>query len=389
MKQKLTICITIVFLSLLIAGCESEEIEEINEIGEIVNIENSSVEREVTIDYTSVLSDIFNDRTRGLSEGIYFYNDKMYIDYKDSFVRLVFYKKGEEIILADTIPLPSSWDKRTVGTNKYLLLGDQTQQVIWVYDLDTGSVEKVLTGAEQKIICWDIYDGKLYYCIQDQESEENRDTEIKIYVRDLESKQEKLILCGEKLERIDRISVNSNDQIGIIYTLIDSEIDHLGIIRDGQLHEIDTSEVDIWVMGRNYHYKFKLLQDKFMLCTEDLGHTVDPWNLSYEICFDGSWKNIPYELADHHVLGYVDDFYYFEDYYLVYWNKWTMSGGYGAEEIRDARLELCTLEGEYCNGLDVWKDAAVYLACSDEFVYVIGLSGEAPEIKVEKLMLEQ
>lgn len=67
-------------------------------------------------------------------------------------------------------------------------------------------------------------------------------------------------------------------------------------------------------MGRNQLYEFQLLPDKFMMCTEDIGHTLTPWNRSWELFFDGSFMDIPCETCEEGVLGYVDGFYYVEDY---------------------------------------------------------------------------
>ena len=44
----------------------------------------------------------------------------------------------------------------------------------------------------------------------------------------------------------------------------------MGIIQDGQFTKIDTSNVEIWNLGRNQLYEFQLMDNKIMICTEDI-----------------------------------------------------------------------------------------------------------------------
>ena len=89
------------------------------------------------------------------------------------------------------------------------------------------------------------------------------------------------------------MSVNNKEEIGIVYWNADPAEKHLGIIREGQLTEVDTSNVEIWELGRNELHEFQLLDDKFMMCTEDIGHTLTPWNRSYEIFLTEVGKIFP------------------------------------------------------------------------------------------------
>ncbi|MDE6675755.1 MAG: hypothetical protein K2K19_13275 [Acetatifactor sp.] len=262
---------------------------------------------------------------------------------------------------------------------------------MWIYDLNTGDGEKVQVGENQKIHCWDVENGKVYYSVKTQKT----DTDIvnEIVIRDLEKGKEEVITLEEQIERIHRMSVNSKEEIGIFYWNVDSAEDHLGLIRDGQCTEIDTSNVEIWELGRNELHEFQLLDDKFMMCTEDIGHTLTPWNRSYEIFFDGSWKDIPCEQNAKNILGYVDDFYYVGDYYIVYWSPWTMSGGFGADTIQNAKVLLCTLDGKCYREIDIPESnqlqTSVYFMSSDEAVYVISVSGEEHRMCVQEEYLDE
>ncbi|MDE5748182.1 MAG: hypothetical protein K2I21_11475, partial [Acetatifactor sp.] len=200
--------------------------------------------------------EIFDNPIRSLSGEIYFYQDKLYIDVGQTYagrvfgepvdgnVRLVYGKQGEDIVLLDTLELSSTWDRKTLGTGHYLVSGDESERELWIYDLDTGDAEKIQVGENQKIHCWDVENGKVFYSIKTQKT----DTDIinEIVIRDLEKGKEEVITLEEQIERIHRMSVNSKEEIGIFYWNADSAEDHLGIIRDGQCTEIDTSNVEIW-----------------------------------------------------------------------------------------------------------------------------------------------
>lgn len=203
--------------------------------------------------------------------------------------------------------------------------------------------------------------------------------------------QKQVISFEEPLEGILRMSVNNKEEIGIIYWNMDSDERHLGIIRDGQCTEIDTSNVGIWELGRNELHEFQLMDDKFMMCTEDIGHTLIPWNRSYEIFFDGSWKDIPCEQEEMNVLGYVDDFYYVDDYYLIYWSPWVMNSGSDEDTIQNAEVLLCTLDGKCYREIDISESGqfktSVYFISSGEAIYIISVSGEEYKMRVWKIPL--
>lgn len=329
-----------------------------------------------------------NIQYRNLSENIYCYEDKLYIDYAgETYVRLVFGWQGDEIVLLDTFELPSTWNRRTVGTDHYLISGDTSRQILWIYDLNTGNVEKYQVGEGQSISCWDVKNGRIYLNVKIQKS----DAEIvnEIFIRGLADGREDAIALEEQSDVIYRMSVNNKGEIGIIYGNADSDGEYLGIIRDGHFTEIDTSGVEIWNFGQNQFYEFQLLDDKFMMCIEDIGHTLTPWNRSYEVFFDGNWKDIPCEWGEKNVLGYVDEFYYVNDYYLVYWSPWTMSGGYGASAMQNAKVLLCTPEGKCCEEMDIPESGllhmSVYFVYSDEAVYVVSISGENYKMNVQNI----
>ncbi len=352
--------------------------------------------------YTSILQDIFNKQVTNLSENIYLYQDRLYIDTgqtyvehvfgesQDGYIRLVFGKWKDQIVLLDLLELPSTWDKKTVGTNNYLVSGDKSQQVLWIYDLNSGDVEKIQVRDNQTICCWDVGNGKAFYGVKTQ----NTDTDIinEIVIRDLNGEKEEIITFDEQFERIHQMSVNDKGEIGIFYWNVNSVEDHLGIIKGGQLKEVDTSNVEIWNLGRNELHEFQLLDDKFMICTEDIGHTLIPWNRSYEVFFDGNWKDIPCEQNKNNVLGYVDDFFYMDDYYLVYWSPWTMSGGFGADIVQNAKVQLYTMDGKCCEDIDIPESnllqTSVYFMGSDETAYVISVSGKDYKICVQDIPLK-
>lgn len=242
-------------------------------------------------------------------------------------------------------------------------------------------------GEKQTISCWEVKNGRIYLAVQVQKT----DMEImnEIFICGLADGREDEIVFETQLEKVYRMSVNDKGEIGIIYVNAESNEEHLGIIRNGQFEEIDTSEVEIWKYGKNQFYEFQLLDDKFMICTEDIGHTLIPWNRSYEVLFDGNWKDIPCEWEGDNLLGYVDEFYYVKDYYLVYWSPWTMSGGYGAASMKNAKVLLCTLEGKCCKEMDIPESnllqTSVYFVYSDETVYVISISGEDYKMNVQTI----
>ncbi len=196
----------------------------------------------------------------------------------------------------------------------------------------------------------------------------------------MDSKKEEAVTCKRGVERIQELSVNDKEEIGIYYWDMDVREHYLGLIRDRQFTEIDTSNVEIWNLGRNQMHIFQLHHDKFMMCTEDIGHTLTPWNRSWEFFFDGSFQDIPCETSEKGVLGYVDGFYYVEDYYLIYWSPWTMSGGFAADTVQNAKVRLYTMEGEYCCGIGIPDSnslqISVYFVCSDETIYVLSVNGK-------------
>ena len=91
------------------------------------------------------------------------------------------------------------------------------------------------------------------------------------------------------------------------------------------------------------------------------------------------------------VLGYVDDFYYVDNYYLVFWRPWVMSDGDGSDTIQNAEVLLCTLDGKCYKEIDITESGqlktSVYFISSDEAVYVINVSGEEHKIRVREIPL--
>ncbi|MBD5552552.1 MAG: hypothetical protein HDQ96_15525 [Lachnospiraceae bacterium] len=358
-KRYLSLCIMLL-LCTQIAGCgysdskeeavsnvQPEAEEPVEELAEEGLVESGSQKV-----YTPYLQDIFAVPIRYLSSNIYFYEDKLYLDVWERHdgdvngkpvegnVRMVFAEEGEEIVLLDLTELSPTWDRKTVGTTHYLVSGDQLRQVLWIYDLKKGNVEELRVGENQEIWSWDAKNGKIFYGVRTQNTEEDILNEIMI--RDLDSKKEETVTFDRRVERIQELSVNDKEEIGVYYCDIDSYEEHLGIIQDGQFTEIDTSNVEIWNLGRNQLYEFQLMDNKIMICMEDIGHILTPWNRSWELFFDGSWKDIPCETYEEGVLGYVDDFYYVEDYYLIYGRPWRRS-----DDVESAKVRLYTMEGEY------------------------------------------
>ncbi len=340
--------------------------------------------------YTPFLQDIFAVPIRNLSKNIYFYEDKLYLDVWERHegkvygepvegnVRMVFGQDGEEIVLLDLAELSPTWDRKTVGTMHYLVSGDESRQVLWIYDLKKGNVEELRVEENQEIWSWDAKNGKIFYSVRTQNTDEDILNEV--IIRDLDSKKEEAVTCKRGVERIQELSVIDKEEIGIYYWDMDVREHYLGLIRDRQFTEIDTSNVEIWNLGRNQMHIFQLHHDKFMMCTEDIGHTLTPWNRSWEFFFDGSFQDIPCETSEKGVLGYVDGFYYVEDYYLIYWSPWTMSGGFAADTVQNAKVRLYTMEGEYCCGIGIPDSnslqISVYFVCSDETIYVLSVNGK-------------
>ena len=339
------------------------------------------------------VADIFGTQIGNLSEKIYIYQDKLYIDYAgDTVARLVFGKQENKIAFLERLEFPFPWDLKTVGTDHYLISGDKMNQILWINDINKGYSEHTQVKADHTISCWDVKNGKVYYSVKTQKI----DTEIKnqLIIRDLEGGNEQSITLDNKIDTIHLISVNDKGDIGFFYSNVDFGEDHIGLFCNGHFTEIDTCNVEIWNLGRNQLYEFQLLDNKFMLCTEDIGHTLIPWNRSYEILFDGSWKDIPFERGDKKVLGYVDEFYYVNSSYLVYWSPWTMSGGFGADTIANAKVLLCTLDGKCYTEWDIPEtnllNSSVYFLNSDESIYVISVSGEEEyKIYVQEMPLQQ
>lgn len=396
-KRYLSLCIMLL-LCTQIVGCgysdskeeavsdvQSEAEEPMEELAEEESVE--SVSQKV---YTSFLQDIFAVPIRNLSENIYFYEDKLYLDVWERHegkvygepvagnVRMVLAEEGEEIVLLDLVELSPTWDGKTVGTTHYMVSGDESRQVLWIYDLKKGDVEELRVEENQEIWSWDAKNGKVFYSVRTQNTDEDILNEI--MTRDLDSKKEEAVTFDRRVERIQELSVNDKEEIGIYYWDIDAHEHYLGMIQDRQFTEIDTSDVEIWNLGRNQMYTFQLLHDKFMMCTEDIGHTFTPWNRSWELFFDGSFKDIPCETCEKGVLGYVDGFYYVEDYYLIYWSPWTMSGGLAVDTVQNAKVRMYTMEGEYRCEIEIPDSTSfqirVYFMCSDETVYVLSVNGK-------------
>lgn len=347
--------------------------------------------------YTSFLQDIFAVPIRNLSKNIYFYEDKLYLDVWERHegkvygepvegnVRMVFAEEGEEIVLLDLAELSPTWDRKTVGTTHYLVSGDQSGHVLWIYDLKNGNVEELRVEENQEIWGWDAKNGKIFYSVRTQNTDEDILNEIMI--RDLDSKKEEEITFDRRVERIQELSVNDKEEIGIYYWDIDAQEHYLGLIQDRQFTEIDTSNVEIWNLGRNQMYTFQLLDDKFMMCTEDIGHTLTPWNRSWELFFDGSFKDIPCETCEEGVLGYVDGFYYVEDYYLTYGRPWKSIDG-----VKSAKVRMYTMEGEYRCEIEIPDSTSfqisVYFMCSDETVYVLSVNGKDYTMCMQEIPLD-
>lgn len=335
--------------------------------------------KEINLFLEGQMPEVFGTQIGNLSEKIYIYQNKLYIDYPgDTYVRLVFGKQENEIAILERLEFPFSWDLKTVGTDHYLISGDKNHQILWIYDINTGNWEQMQVKEDRTISCWDVKNGKVYYVVKTNKI----DTEIKnqLIIRDLEGGNEQSITFDNKIDTIHRISVNNKGDIGFFYSDVDCGEDHIGLFCNGQFTKIDTSNVEIWKLGRNQLYEFQLLDNKFILCTEDIGHTLVPWNRSYEIFFDGSWKDIPFERGDKKVLGYVDEFYYVNSSYLVYWSPWTMSGGFGTDTIANAKVLLCTLDGKCYTECNIPETnllhPSVYFLASEESIYVISISGE-------------
>lgn len=403
-KNYLSVCIMIL-LCTQIVGCsysdskeeavsdmQSEAEEPVKELAEEGLVESGSQKV-----YTPYLQDIFATRVRILSPNIYFYEDKLYLDMWERHdgdvygkpvegnVRMVFAEEGEEIILLDLAELSPTWDRKTVGTTHYLVSGDESGQVLWIYDLKKGNVEELRVGENQEIWSWDAKNGKIFYSVRTQNTKEDILNEIMI--RDLDSKKEETVTFDRRVERIQELSVNDKGEIGVYYCDIDSYEKHLGIIQDGQFTEIDTSNVEIWNLGSNQMYTFQLLHDKFMMCTENIVHSLRPWNRSWELFFDGSWKDIPCETYEEGVLGLVNDFYYVEDYYLTYWGAWRWG-----DDVESAKVGLYTMEGEYRCEIEIpdsnSRQTSVYFMCSDETVYVLSVNGKDYTMCMQEIPLD-
>lgn len=393
MYRRFTIVYMILLLSLNVQGCKLEGEDKINETNLQYDTQEINLmleENEGLQTYNLLLQDIFNDQIRNLSENIYFYEDKLYIDYLgETYVRLVFGRQGEEIVLLDKFELPSTWNRKSVGMNHYIISGDENRQILWIYDLNTGNMERFQLGENQTISCWDVKNERIYLAVKVQKTDE--EIMNKILICGLTDGSTDEIVLERQLKRIYQMSVNDKGEIGIIYVNADSDKEHLGMIREGQFTEIDTSDVEVWKYGNNQFYEFKLLDDKFLICAEDIGHTLIPWNRTYEVYIHGLWKDIPCEWEEDNLLGYVDEFYYVKDYYLVYWSPWTMSGGYGADSMKNAKVLLCTLEGKCCKELDIPESnllqTSVYFVYSDDTVYVISISGEDCKMGVQNVLV--
>lgn len=144
MYKRCIIVYMILLLSVQVQGCKLEGENEKNGTNKQYDSKKISLQLEETggQTYNTFLQDIFYNQIRNLSENIYFYEDKLYIDYfGEMYVRLVFERQGDEIVLLDTLELPSTWNRRTVGIDHYLISGDETRKILWIYDLNTGNME--------------------------------------------------------------------------------------------------------------------------------------------------------------------------------------------------------------------------------------------------------
>lgn len=396
-KRYLSLCI-ILLLCTQIVGCSysgSGSREET--VSDVQSEEEGPMESGGQKVYTSSLEDIFAIPIRNLSKNIYFYEDKLYLDVwerhdgvvygepREGNVRMVFAEEGEEIVLLNLAELSPTWDRKTVGTTHYLVSGDQSKHVLWIYDLKKENVEELRVEENQEIWSWDAKNGKIFYSVRTQNTEEDILNEIMI--RDLDSKKEETVTFDRRIERIQELSVNDKEEIGIYYWDIDAHEYCLGLIQDRQFTEIDTSNVEIWNMGNNQMRTFQLLDDKFKMCTEDIEHMLAPWNRFWELFFDGSWKNIPCETCEEGVLEYVDGFYYVEDYYLTYGRPWKSIDG-----VESAKVRMYTMEGECRCEIEIPDSTSfqisVYFMCSDETVYVLSVNGKDYTMCMQEIPLE-
>lgn len=396
-KFKIFLCI-VFLLGLQINGCGNKRQTDIDgKINTDILIKENDFPGEDNIKYTEVLSEMFYEKAINLSENIYFYKDKMYVDYivrsdancwweNSEYARVVLGWQDGEIVLTDILELPATWDRKSCGSENYIISGDHYKQWIQVYNLDTGDTEYFTVGSDKIIAEWEVRDGILYYCVLDQSGNENI-CGFELHVKKLSQGWEQVMYCDEQISNVYFMSVNKRGEVGLIYT-DDLCEDHLGIIYDGHLSEADTSNMEIWNVDRKEHHCFRLTDDgKMMICTEDVSHTIvsiPAWSCSYEIDPDGEWKYIPYEYNTEHILGYVHYFYYLDNHYLAYWDKRNFTNHYGL-------AVLCNARGECCGMVDQISTTSVYFAYSNDTVYVISMMGDNVEqlsVEVEKMYYE-
>lgn len=399
-KRYISLCIMFL-LCTQIVGCSYNDSQE--EAVSDVQLETEELAEEKPVEsgsqkvYTSFLKDIFAVPIKNLSKNIYFYENKLYLDVWERHegkafgesveenVRMVFAEEGEEIVLLDLAELSPTWDRKTVGTTHYLVSGDQSRHVLWIYDLKMGNIEELKVEENQEIWSWDAKNGKIFYSVRTQNTE--GDILNEIMIRDLDSKKEEAVTFDRQVERIQELSVNDRGEIGIYYWDIDVHEYCLGLIQDRQFTEIDTSNVEIWNIGNNQMHMFQLLDNKFKMCTEDIEHMLTPWNRSWELFFDGSWKDIPCETCEEGVLEYVDGFYYVGDYYLTYGRPWKSIDG-----VKSAKVRMYTMDGECCCEIEIPDSTSfqisVYFMCSDETVYVLSVNEKDYSMCMQEIPLE-
>ena len=377
------------------AGDEDTVVEETDADDESTDVAKSEENYESTVEeYDSVIPiDLPERGLQGATNRIHFYNQKLYVDYRleadgnrngddsSTNIRLVLEEQNGELVVADTIPLPGTWDGETKGFDKYIVsgVGEYYDTELWIYDLESGSVDTIEVSDGEEIENWDIKGGTLYYCVLNSDKGSSEQTGFAIYARDLADKTESMVYSNEQIEWVAFMSVNESAEIGLIYEKVGSDDHHLGIVSNGSLEEIDMQNVEVWQQNKIQHYVFQLLDDKMVLCTEDLSHNIpmEYRETCYEVYRDGSWNYIPCNRYSKEVLGYVYAYFDLGDYYAACWTKrsWEEDGG---------RVILCTADGKLCEEANTFTGDYTYFLCFEEEVYILSVSGN----EVDNIMFE-